>query len=176
MDKREKTGLKEELNKSFSDEYIYAMGMMLHKMAENFYEEKGLEGKVYFCEDIFHDCLIDILVDLERLKDFHNIDRVNYIKLMAYTASWCLKRKLFQIKEGCEKEWIYVNEKFALMLLLQASGCYDANTHYYADEENELLKNIDQMFYHLRYRNTHPQTLELFLIGFESGKMLCTVE
>lgn len=173
MDKQWKAGLKEELNKSFTDEYICAAGTLIHELAEKFYEEKELEGKVYFNEDIFEDCLIDILVDLERLKDFHNIDRVNYIKLMAYTASWCLKRKVFQVIEGCEKEMIYVNEQFALMLLLQASGCYDENTHYYADNQNDLVKNVGQIFYHLRYRNTNPQTLELFLIGLVSGKMLC---
>lgn len=145
------------------------------EQAENFFELKDLEGKVYFNEDIFDDCLIDILVDLERLKDFHNIDKVNYIKLMAYTASWCLKRKVFQIIEGCEKEWIYVNEKFALMLLLQASGCFDENVLYGADDQRNLMKNVDQIFYHLRYRNTNPQTLELLLVGLESGKMLCTV-
>lgn len=176
MDKQGKAGLKEELNKSFSDEYIRATGILLHKMAENFFEQKGLEGKVYFNEDIFDDCLIDILVDLERLKDFHNIDKVNYIKLMAYTASWCLKRKVFQIVEGCEKEWIYANEKFALMLLLQASGCFDENTYYGADDQKALMKNVDVMFYHLRYRDTHPQTLELLLVGLESGRMLCTIE
>lgn len=38
---------------------------------------------------------------IEQAEDFHNIDKVSYIKLMAYTASWCLKRKVFQIVEEC---------------------------------------------------------------------------
>lgn len=31
---------------------------------------------------------------------------------------------------------------------------------------------IGQMFYHLKYRNTNPQTLELFLTGLETGRKI----
>lgn len=109
-------------------------------------------------------------MDIARLKYFHDISRVNYIKFIAYTASWCLKRKPFQIVEGCDEEYIYVNERFALTLLLQAGGCYDENMKYYEEHQKELIKGIGQLFYHLKYRNTNPQTLELFLIGLENGK------
>jgi hypothetical protein len=171
MDKQNIKQLKEELNDSFTDAYIKNVGILIHKMAEDFYQENELEGKVYFNENIFDDCLIDILVDIARLKHFHDITNVNIIKLMAYTASWCLKRKPFQLVEGCEEKYIYVNEKFALSLLLQGSGCF-GNSVYYPEEEKELTKGIWHIFYHLKYRNTNPQTLELFLVGLENGQKL----
>ena len=93
MDKEEARRLKEELNESFSDEYINNAGLLLHRLAEAFYRENDLEG------------------------------HVNYVKFIAYTASWCLKRKPFQLIEGCDEKYLYVNETFALSLLLQASGC-----------------------------------------------------
>ena len=170
MDKEEAKKLKEELNESFSDEYIKNAGLLVHKLAEEFYQDNELEGKVYFNDTIFEYCLIDILVDIARLKHFHDISRVNYVKFIAYTASWCLKRKPFQLAEGCDEKYLYVNEKFALSLLLQASGCYDENINYYEEDQKELINAIGQMFYHLKYRNTNPQTLELFLIGMETGK------
>ena len=114
------------------------------------------------------------MVDLARLKYFHDISRVNYVKFIAYTASWCLKRKPFQIIEGCGEEYIYVNERFALTLLLQASGCYDENAGYCTKDREELAKGVKQMYYHLKYRNTNPQTLELFLIGLENGRRIYT--
>lgn len=172
MDKERIKTLKEALRESFSDAYIRNAGTLIRELAGRFYEENKLEGKVYFNDDIFDHCLIDILVDLARLKHYHDISLVNYVKLIAYTASWCLKRKLFQLVEGAEEDFIYINEKFALALLLQAGGCIDKKVRYYAEDENALIKNLEQIYYHLQYRNTNPQTLELFLVGLESGKKI----
>lgn len=176
MDKERVKKLKEELNESFTDEYIRNAGTLIHELAGQFYVENHLEGKIYFNDDIFSHCLIDILVDLARLKYFHDISRVNYVKFIAYTASWCLKRKPFQMIEGCDEELIYVNERFALTLLLQAGGCYDANVSYCVEEQEDLVKGIRQIYYHLKYRNTNPQTLELFLIGLENGRKIYITE
>lgn len=172
MDKERVKKLKEELNESFTDTYIRNAGILIHKLAEQFYEENQLKGKIYFNDDIFHYCLIDILIDLARLKYFHDISRVNYVKFIAYTASWCLKRKPFQLMEGCDEELIYVNERFALTLLLQASSCYDADVSYCEEEQEDIIKVIQQIYYHLKYRNTNPQTLELFLIGMDIGQKI----
>lgn len=172
MSKEKIRTLKDELNEAFSDEYINNAGLLIHKLAEEFYENNSLKDNVYFNDNIFEYCMIDILVDIARLKHFHDISHVNYIKFIAYTASWCIKRKPFQLINGCDKKFLYVNERFALTILLQASGCYDENTVYYEENKNELLKAIEQIFYHLKYRNTNPQTLELFLIGLEAGKKI----
>ena len=172
MDDKIYKTLKEELNSTFTDEYIYNAGMLIHEMADSFYKEQKLEDKVYFDDSVFEYCLVDIFVDIVRLKYFHDIDLVNYIKLMAYTASWCLKRKPFQLKEGAGTDYIYVNEKFALSLLLQASGCFDSDWKCAEKDGEKVEKLVEQIFYHLKYRNTNPQTLELMLIGIETGKFL----
>lgn len=90
----------------------------------------NLKGNVYFNDNIFEYGIIDILVDIARLKHFHDISNVNYIKFIAYTASWCIKRKPFQLIDGCDQKFLYINECFALTILLQASGyifltCYN---------------------------------------------------
>ena len=97
---------------------------------------------------------------------------MNYIKLIAYTASWCLKRKPFQLVEGADTDYIYVNERFALSLLLQASGCFASNIKCAKEDKEKVEKLVEQIFYHLKYRNTNPQTLELLLVGIENGKLL----
>lgn len=113
-------------------------------------------------------------MDIVRLKHFHDIDLVNYIKLISYTASWIIKRKPFQLLENAGEEYIYINEKFALSLLLQAVGFFDSNMKIKEGEEGKLAKNVSAIFYHLKYRNTNPQTLELLLVGIENGK-LCQI-
>ena len=172
MEERTYKTLKEELNSTFTDEYIYNIGLLIHQMAEKFYAEQKLEGKVYFDDTVFEYCLVDILVDIARLKYFHDIKFVNYIKLMSYTASWCLKRKPFQMVEGAGVDYIYINERFALSLLLQASGCFDFNVKCAEEDREKVKKIVGQIFYHLKYRNTNPQTLELLLVGIENGKLL----
>ena len=170
-EKRLKKTIQEELNESFTDDYIYNAGLLVHSLAEKFYNENKLEGKVYFNDDIFENCLLDILVDIARLKHFHDIDLVNYNKLVAYTASWIIKRKPFQLIENGGDKYIYINEKFALSLLLHAAGFFDSNMKIKEIEECKLKKNISAMFYHMKYRNTNPQTLELLLVGIENGKL-----
>lgn len=173
-EKRNKTIL-EELNENFSDEYIYNAGALVYSLAEKFYEENHLEGKVYFNDDIFSNCLIDILVDIARLKYFHDIEYVNYIKLISYTSSWLIKRKPFQIIEGAGEAYLYINEKFALSLLLQAVGYLDDSYRLKVEDIEKMEKGISGIFYHLKYRNTNPQTLELLLVGIENGK-LCQMQ
>ncbi len=176
MEKERIKKLKEELNEAFTDEYIKNAGILIHSLAEQFYTSHHLKDKAYFNDNIFEYCLIDILVDIARLKHFHDISLVNYAKFMAYTASWCLKRKPFQLIEGCGEEYIYLNEEFALSLLLLASGFYDENAQYAEDEEQVIFEDIRKIVYHLKYRNTNPQTLELFLIGTETGRKVYTME
>lgn len=175
MDDKTYKTLKQKLNGTFTDDYIRNVGLLIYQMAEKFYEEQGLKGKVHFNESVFEYCLIDILVDLARLKDFHDIELVNYTKLMAYTASWCLKRKPFQLIEGTSEDYIYVNEQFALSILLQAAGCFDTDIKCAGADKEKVEKLVEQIFYHLKYRNTNPQTLELMLVGMETGKLLYNV-
>ena len=74
-----------------------------------------------------------------------------------------------------DKDYIYVNESFALSLLLQASGCFDSNVKCAKEDKEKVEKLIEQIFYHLKYRNTNPQTLELLLVGIGNGKLLYTI-
>ena len=136
----------------------------------NFFKENNLKGKIYFNDDIFNHCLIDILVDLARLKHFHDISRVNYVKFIAYTASWCLKRKPFQMVEGCEEDYIYINERFALTLLLHAGNCYDENANYYEEDQKELVKGVGQIYYHLKYSKYEPSNVGIIFDRFRKWK------
>lgn len=49
----------------------------------------------------------------------------------------------------------------------------DENVNYYEGDQKEI-KGIRQIYYCLKYRNTNPQTLELFLNGLENGRKIYT--
>lgn len=161
-----------EIKKYFSDEYIENLGILLYSQAEAFIGKKEISEYVYINEAIYQMFLIDMLVDLERLKDFHDIDRINYAKLMAYAASWWIKRKPIQLKEGCPEKYIYTNEEFARTLLIHAAGCMESDIWIKAASLEEIEKTLDHILYHLKFRNTNPQTLELLVVGFQGGMEL----
>ena len=65
------------------------------------------------------DEMLDYYADIFRLKEFHDIQYVRTEKIFAYTAAWIVKRKPLQfIHDTDEEKDIFVNERFAVFLLL----------------------------------------------------------
>lgn len=158
--------LAEELKKSLGEDFIHGWTFLLYEMARSFYEKFQLNGKAYFDEAVFRNCLVDIFLDLKRLSDFHEIQLPAYEKIVAYASSWIIRRKPFQMMEGWAssgqiERYRYINEKFALFLLLRGAGFSDCPVN------ADLLNRI---FYHLIYRDTDSKVLELFLYGINLGR------
>ena len=152
------------LLETFSKDEIINRGEALFNFAEDFLNKRGLTDKVHLSEETLAYCLIDMLVDIARLRYFHDISNISKIKFNAYAASWWLRRKPFQRIDQSADLW--VNERFALTLLLYALDNRLTDTTVYSEEKAMLAAK--QAFYHLKYRNTNPQTLELFLIGLNA--------
>lgn len=168
--------VRDDLYGTFDRSFIDAYGRMIHGLAFKFYKRFELEGKVFFDEEIFSSCLIDMLVDLERLKYFHELENISFERLISYAASWIIKRKPFQIadNENAHKDnrCRFINEKFAFFLLMIGFG-FDTDRYKVDADKTEKVKNIfKRINYHLRYRNTSPRTLELLLYGIECGACL----
>lgn len=158
--------LKDFLLGTFSREYIFNFGSYLYEMAEKFIKDCDLVDKVFINKDIFFCCFIDILVDIARLRDFHDITNISKIKYRSYCASWWIRRKPIRYKENFEREDIWINERFALSIMLQA---LDKNLYQSRSYNSQKTENVAKMFfYHLKYRNINPQGLELFLVGLDA--------
>lgn len=157
--------LEDELHNVFTDEYISGLIKMLYSMAERFFSEYELRNKVFLDENILEYCFIDILVDLARIKPFHEISNLNMAKIISYSASWWIRRKPFQRINGACDDTLYVNELFALFLLLHAMNVQKQQVVY-----EQIKEHLRQIVYHLKYRNTNPQTLELLIAGYDMGR------
>lgn len=161
------------MNNSLSDEkYIQNLSSLLYEMCRRFYWERGLNDKVFLDEAIFSDCLVDVIHDLHRLCEFHEIEHPSMAKIAAYSASWIIKRKPLQMVYGYDSDnpkYKYFNEKLALFILLRGTDLIDWK--YPSDEEakKNMRATINRLLYHLVYRNTNSQTLELLLYGIEFG-------
>ena len=104
----------------------------MYQATECFLRQRNWLGKAEIDDELFFQFLEDMLVDVMRLKFFHEIDHINKVKQRAYAASWWLRRKPFFFKEAHDKSTVWANELFSLSLLLSTlpediykSGSYD---------------------------------------------------
>ena len=99
------------------------------------------------------DEMLDYYADIFRLKEFHDIQYVRTEKIFAYTAAWIVKRKPLQfIHDTDEEKDIFVNERFAVFLLL--NECLLCGEKRFVAKENKqkLDEYIDLLLYYLKYR------------------------
>ena len=167
----------EELEGAFDDDYIRNLVAMLYEKAKVFYEGMGLRNIAYFDEEIFSRCVIDILFDLKRLKEFHEIDNVSYERIIAYSAGWVARRHPFQMiqpKSGVRtrKKYQHINEKFALILLSEIIGQGDGKLLFKKGKSAQAERLLSRVLYHLCFRNSEPRVMELLITGFELGMIV----
>lgn len=136
-----------------------------------------LNGVAYLDVALFQNCIVDILYDLKRMKDFHEVKRISPERQMSYAAGWIIKRKPFQMIEGYEKHGVnpkysYINEKVAFALIAKAIGLKDSKWRAVGEDRKKAVYLLNRLLYHLRFRNTSPKTIELLIYGIELGTHL----
>ena len=136
---------------------------------EAFIERNNYNDKVVISKGILNQLLIDYFTDIYRLKEFHNIDLANYIKITSYTAYWIVRRKPLQVvKDDIEDvQMAFCNENFALSYILKFLQDTVINVR---DENGYYNSFVSTLSYSLRYRIITPQTIELMIEGFMAGK------
>lgn len=155
------------LKDEFGQPYIIGLAHILYSSAQVFIVNRRLTKAIFVDEKILEQCLIDTLFDLYRLRHFHGITQENIIKIYSYSAYWWIRRKPFQRREKCGNAGLFANELFAEQFLMSAlpHSLSDVNK-YWQDKASSLSAHLQ---YHLKYRDTHPQTLELMLAGLDAA-------
>lgn len=113
--------------------------------------------------------LVDYFMDIGRLKEFHPIDHINSIKIVAYISYWFLRRKPIQVLVY-DDDLLYVNEKFITLYILDfLMNDEKGNILDRAEKGLEVFRN--QLCYYLKYRKFDAQTIEMIIISFFSGQI-----
>lgn len=155
---------KERITKRFEffleiiDKYIMSLG-------------EGYKEKLAVNDKVLEHCVLDYFADIERLKVFHNIERINDIKRVAYESQWLLRRKPIQILSESDEDDIivYANEKFVLSYLFHEL-LRDNEDKILSDENSEKFRAFtESLYYHLKYRDFDAKVLELMLLSFKAG-------
>lgn len=163
----------EELLQNFGKDKLISRYNTLEEYAKIFIERNKYQDKVILSYSLLNQAIIDYFADINRLKNFHNIEKINYIKIHAYSAYWLLKRKPIQLTVDDDEnmELAFVNENFVASYLMQFLR---------GDNKGVVIKKADQLYYNefvenlkyvLRYRLVTPQLLETILESYNAGRI-----
>ena len=160
----------EEIIEHFGKEKIMQRYNALEEYLKIFIERSKFKNNVLVSNSLLNQAVIDYFADIDRLKEFHNIEKVNYVKVHAYSAYWLLRRKPIQIiKDDDDTELAFINENFVASYLFQfLRGENKGVVIRQADRAkyDEFIKNIK---YVLRYRMVTQQMLETILESYAAG-------
>ena len=130
--------------------------------------ELGLIDQVIINTSLLGKAIVDYFEDIDRLKEFEEIDRVNVDKIYGYELFWLLRRRPIQIiDKSLDETFLYINEKVCIAILipkmLEEMGIDKS-------ESNPRLRNfLDLLYYNLKYRHYTQQSLELMIESFFCG-------
>ncbi|MCH5338051.1 MAG: hypothetical protein J1E03_04655 [Acetatifactor sp.] len=163
----------EEIIEHFGKDKIISRYGAIESLMESFIQKCNYQDKVKIADSVLNQAIIDYFMDIHRLKNFHHIDKINYVKIHAYSAYWILRRKPIQIIQDDDEdtELAFVNENFVATYLMQfLRGEYKGVL---IRKEDRLTYNdfTDNLHYVLRYRTITAQTLETILESYFAGQV-----
>lgn len=159
------------LLEEFKEKKIKERFYTLYEYLYAFIETHQLEDKVHISVELLEQTLVDYFVDVYRLKKFHHIEKINDIKIHAFTAYWLANEKVLQMKENVQdKRLTAVNEwmaaSYLISYLFKDSG---KSIVINAQSTASLEEFKDNLIYSLRYRQFTPYMLETVLLAFQAG-------
>lgn len=167
----------DKLVEEIGEDVIKNRLMQLQYEMQEFLSSNGLTDKVFIQEMALNHAVMDYFSDIQRLKEYHEIEHANEIKIKAYETYWLLKRKPLQLKEQLEDDiWLYVNEKFLLTRLVSFMLGEKINIPLNGEKKTVLMNFFDTLYYYLKFRKTDAQSLELMLLGFMAGMAILEKE
>lgn len=154
----------------FSANKISSRYDWLNKLLTDYISKKGYQDKVIISEDILKHVIVDYFVDIDRLKEFQDIELVHPSKIYAYLSFWLLRHKVLQLIVPTEAaDLAFVNEEFV---------CYFIRSYLFSEPENvaildnkkECVDNfISTLLYHFQYRDYSAKNIELVILAFQAG-------
>jgi len=131
-----------------------------------------LEDKVRIDENSFQMVIIDYFTDIDRLKDFQDINRINLAKIYGYELYWFLRRHPIHLVENISNGFD-INERVAIGIFLPKL-LKEAGLEYSANMQNtnyqiKVKEFAELLLYNLKYRIYTQQSLELMMEAFLCG-------
>lgn len=129
---------------------------------------KEAEEYAYINKKLLGYAILSYFEDIERIKNFENIERVNVDKIYAYTVFWLLRYKPIQLKSNVDDvKYESLNEE-ACLILSVAKLLAEAGVSPDAPSGN-LMAFCQLLLYSFKYRTFSQKNLELVMSSFLCG-------
>lgn len=170
IQKDNKSGEYAYLVDKFGKEKISARYDWLNSLMTIFLQKKGYEDKVIISQDILKHVITDYFVDIDRLKEFQEIELVHSSKIYAYLGFWLLRHKPLQIicAEDCG-ELTFINEEFVGYFIRSYLFSDPENVAILESKREQVDNFIDTMLYYFQYRDYSAKSIELMILAFQAG-------
>ena len=156
------------LKNGIDNERIVKRYISILRRIASFISMKKIAQNVIVNYDSLKTAVYDFFVDIARVKEFHNIDKVNTEKIYGYMAYWLLKRKPLQVKLPFPGDK-FINELFVTSFLI-SNILAEKNIDSAQCSKNAAFEKFKSLlFYHLKYRSITQQSLELMIEAFFCG-------
>ncbi len=155
----------------FTEARITSRHTWLTSLALDWLERHDYSDKIGVVSEIIDQIVIDYFVDIDRLKEFTNIERVNQTKIYSYLAYWILRRKPLQVISSDEADkFVFINENFVFDFLMSFVYSNPPGVPVVESQKENLNMFEDTLRYYLKYRLVTPQVIELCLVAFQAGR------
>lgn len=163
----------EEIIEHFGKDKLMNRYRTLEEYINIFIERSNFKNNVEISYSLLNQAVIDYFADIDRLKNFHNIQRINYIKIHAYSAYWLLRRKPIQIinDNNEDMELAFINENFIVSYLMQFLRGDNRGVVIKKEDRFDYNEFVGNLKYVLRYRMVTPQTIETILESYNAGRV-----
>lgn len=162
----------EYLLEIFTEEALLHRFQFLYGKAKEYIASLKLGDILSVNEYLIDEIVLDYFADIARLKNFHHIERVEPIKVASYTAYWVNRKKPIQMLRSPENDEIKKFQGFGLINEIFASSVFIAMVYNTARPIATSFASFNRfqkvLKYHLTYRQTTAQMLELVLYALDS--------
>lgn len=161
----------EDIKEAFTEKKIKDRYVSLYKYLAEFIARSNYDKSVIIVEASLNQAVVDYFTDILRLKRFHKIENVNFIKIHAYSAYWLLRRRPLQVIDAKteDSELSFVNEDFIATYLVSFLNGQHSDLRLLENDRAEYYEFISNLKYFLRYRLVSPQMLETILMAYKAG-------
>ena len=164
----------------FPKEKIRKRYIFLKNLCTHYIKAHKLESYVRVSKRQLQETLVDYFADIGRLKDFHEIEKTEPLKVAAFTAYWFLRRKPLQLIKDLDKtqitempflkeinEWLCVNILIGMAFITKKRFLLDVKPDSLGGiSASKRWKNfIIHTQYYFTYRIVTPQALEFTLLA-----------
>lgn len=154
----------------FKEERIRSRYDWLSELMDMYIKREEIEDDVYVSGAILDHVVIDYFVDIYRLKEFQEIEKVHESKIYAYTIAWTLRHKPIQVNSNSHKDHLYINEKFAADLLKSYLFDKPKDVSILQDQREAYDNFGETLLYYFKYRDYSAKSIEMIILGFQAGR------